>query len=219
ELEGKTARELDASPEMMAVWIDRFRECRSSGRPIRFEYQASCDASPEWVTATLSPMGTPGSVPALCSFIVEDISDRKRAEADLREAKELAEAACQAKDRFLAVLSHELRTPLTPVLFAVSSLLESKRNEALLPTLEMIHRNIELEARLIDDLLDLSRLSRGQLRLDLEVVDVHEAVRQAIEICRDETLIAGLNVGIELDAVHHHVTADHARLMQVAWNL
>src|SRR5262249_14608347 len=97
-------------------------------------------------------------------------------------ARAAAEAASQAKDRFLAVLSHELRTPLTPVLIAVSSLLESKADPALLPTLEMIRRNIELEARLIDDLLDLSLIARGRLRLDREVVDIHQAIRIAVEI-------------------------------------
>jgi signal transduction histidine kinase len=204
---------------MMPIWIERFRECRSTGQPVRFEFQASCASSPNWVAATLAPMSTPGSDRTLCSFIVEDITDRKRAEADLRDAKELAEAACQAKDRFIAVLSHELRTPLTPVLYGVSSLLESSPAPELRPTLEMIHRNIELEARLIDDLLNLSRLSRGRMRLDLEIIDIHEAVRRAIEICRDATFVAGLNVVTELNAPHHHVTADHARVMQIIWNL
>ena len=83
----------------------------------------------------------------------------------------------------------------------------------------MIHRNIELEARLIDDLLNLSRLSRGRMRLDLEIIDIHEAIRRAIEICRDATFVAGLDVVTELDAPHHHVTADHARVMQIVWNL
>jgi PAS domain S-box-containing protein len=219
KLAGMTAKELRAPPEMMAAWIERFRECRATGRPVRFEYEPACPTSPKWVAATLSPMCTPGSDRALCSFIVEDITDRKRTEEDLRDAKELAEAACQAKDRFLAVLSHELRTPLTPVLIAVSSMLESNPGLALLPTLEMIHRNIELEARLIDDLLDLSRFSRGQLRLDLEIIDIHEAIQRAIEICRDDTLVAGLDVVTELDAPHHHVSADHARVMQIVWNL
>ena len=99
------------------------------------------------------------------------------------------------------------------------SLLESKPEAPLLPTLEMIRRNIELEARLIDDLLDLSRIVRGRLRLDLEVVDIHKLIRRAMEICRDETLVAGLHVLTELKAPHHHVTADHARIMQVVWNL
>ena len=74
----------------------------------------------------------------------------------------------------------------------------------------MIRRNIELEARLIDDLLDLSRIVRGRLRLELEVVDIHKLIRRAMEICRDETLVAGLHVLTELKAQHHHVRADHA---------
>ncbi len=218
-LEGIAASKLRVPPEMMAVWIERFRECRETGRPVRFEYNPPCPSSPAWVAATLTPMVRPGSERVLCSFIVEDITERKQTESDLREAKDLAEAACRAKDRFLAVVSHELRAPLNPVLIAVSSLIDSNSGLALAPTLAMIHRNIELEARLIDDLLDLSRLGRGQLRLDLEIIDMHEVIACAIEICRDETHLAGLEVVTELGARHHHVTADHARMMQVAWNL
>ena len=83
----------------------------------------------------------------------------------------------------------------------------------------MIRRNIELESRLIDDLLDLSRIARGRLRLDPEVVDMHRALRRVVEICRDETFVAGLEVVTELEARAYHVRADHARIMQIAWNL
>jgi CheY-like chemotaxis protein len=83
----------------------------------------------------------------------------------------------------------------------------------------MIRRNIELEARLIDDLLDLSLIARGRLRLDREVVDIHQVIWSAVEICCNEALVAGLDVATDLNAQHHHVMADHARLMQVAWNL
>jgi PAS domain S-box-containing protein len=218
-LEGRSASQLNAPPAMLATWNERFRECQATGRPVRFEYCGTCPSSPSWVSATLSPMESRGSGRALCSFVVEDITDRKRTEEELVDAKSLAEAASHAKDRFLAVLSHELRTPLTPVLIAVSSLLESKVEPSLLSTLEMIRRNIELEARLIDDLLDLSRIFRGRLRLDLEVVDIHQVIRRAMEVCRDETLVAGLCIMTELKALRHHVLADHSRIMQVVWNL
>src|SRR6185312_13080799 len=124
--------------------------------------------------------------------MIRDISERKKVEAELkqarddlelrvqertaelREAKEAAEAAGRVKDRFLAVLSHELRTPLTPVLVIVSALLEdSETSPTLRPILEMIRRNISLEARLIDDLLDVMRAERGKLRLDPELIDAH----------------------------------------------
>jgi PAS domain S-box-containing protein len=152
-------------------------------------------------------------------LMVTDLTDRKRAEEELREAKEVAEAACRAKDRFLAVLSHELRTPLTPVLFGVSAMLEAGPDAEARPTLEMIRRNIELEARLIDDLLDLSRFSRGRMRLEFETIDIHDTVRRAIEICNDETFVAGLEVVTNLAAVEHHVHADDARLLQIFWNV
>ena len=216
---GMTARELGAPPALLATWIKQFNQCRETGRPERFEYHSDWPSGPVWVAATISTMSIPGSERVLCSFILEDITNRKQVEEELRDAKERAEAASQAKDRFLAVLSHELRTPMTPVLIAVQSLLESNPDSALLPTLEMIRRNIELEARLIDDLLDLSRIVRGRIRLELEVVDIHQAVERALEICRDEAALSGLNVVTELNAMHHHVTADHARMMQVVWNL
>jgi PAS domain S-box-containing protein len=219
KLEGRSAKELSAPVEMMSLWLEKFRECRSTLQPVRFEYEAHCPSSPDWVAATLSPMCALGSDRVLCSFIVEDVTERKRVEAELRDAKEAAEEACRAKDRFLAVLSHELRTPLTPVLFGVSSILDSNPGPELIPTLEMIRRNIELEARLIDDLLDLSRFSRGRMRLEFEIIDIHETIRRAIEICNDETFVAGLEVVTELSAAQHHVNADDARLMQIFWNL
>ena len=120
------------------------------------------------------------------------------------------------------MLSHELRTPLTPVLIAASSLLEQgdhSLDPSVRSVLEMVQRNVELESRLIDDLLDVSRIARGRLVLDLETVDVHRAIRDCVEICRDVTFVAGLEVVLDLAARDHHVTGDHARLMQVVWNL
>ena len=162
-------------------------------------------------------------------LVFRDVTDDRRHEQErecLLAAEQLArseaESANRAKDRFLAVLSHELRTPSTPVLFAASSLLE-QGDHCLDPTvrsvLEMVQRNVELESRLIDDLLDVSRIARGQLVLDLKTVDVHMAIRDCVEICRDQTFVAGLRVILDLAARDHHVKGDRARLMQVVWNL
>jgi PAS domain S-box-containing protein len=219
EVEGQTLRALGVSPDRLADWVDHARRCRATGRPVRLEQRGACSHSPEWIAITLSAMDSPDAGGDLCSFLIQDITAHKRIEDDLRVAKEQAEAASRAKDRFLAVLSHELRTPLTPSLLAVSSLIDSGPDPAVVPTLEMIRRNIELEARLIDDLLDLSRIARGRLRLDLEVVDVHGALRRAVEICLDMTFVAGLAVATELEARAYHVAGDHARIVQIAWNL
>lgn len=162
-------------------------------------------------------------------LVFRDVTEERRHEEERdrllaaeQTARSEAESANLAKDRFLAVLSHELRTPLTPVLIAASSLLE-RGDHFLDPdvrsVLEMVKRNVELESRLIDDLLDVSRIARGRLFLDLEAVDVHRAIRDCVEICGVETLVAGLDVKLDLAAGDHQVTGDHARLMQVVWNL
>jgi len=131
----------------------------------------------------------------------------------------LAEAA-RAKDHFLAVLSHELRTPLTPVLMAVTAMLDgSKMCLSCRPTLAMIRNNVELEARLIEDLLDLSRIARGKMTYHFETADIHVLIRQAVEICRGDLLAKDHHLVLDLVASEHHVHADPARLEQVIWNL
>ena len=149
-----------------------------------------------------------------------EIAERLRVEGELREAKDAAESAGRVKNRFLAVLSHELRTPLTPVLAVVSALLDEAETSATLrPTLEMIRRNIALEARLIDDLLDVMRAEQGKLRLNPEVEDAHALIGQAIEICRHDADSAGVRLVVDLSARDHLVEVDPARLQQVLWNL
>jgi signal transduction histidine kinase/CheY-like chemotaxis protein len=133
---------------------------------------------------------------------------------------ELQEAN-QAKDDFLAILSHELRTPLTPVLAAVSAALAHRMPGPgeLASTFEMIERNIELERRLIDDLLDVSRITRGQLQLTMETLDAHQAIGVATKICHHDLNQKSIVLTCELAAQRHHVTADSARLDQVLWNI
>jgi len=155
----------------------------------------------------------------IASFI-QDIDDRKRADDELRIAKEEAEFASQAKDRFLAILSHELRTPLNPVLLATTAMLEQTTPpDEIRPTLEMIRQNVDLQARLIDDLLDVMRIVRGKLPLHWNVVDCHDQIRRAIEICNSEIQNKNLHLVLRLSAEHCHVNADPARLQQVLWNL
>jgi PAS domain S-box-containing protein len=149
-----------------------------------------------------------------------DIEDQKRGEAELVESRDAAEAANNAKDQFLAVLSHELRTPLMPVLTTTAELeLETSLPEQVRAGLKVIRRNVEMEARLIDDLLDLTRVSKGKLQLNLETTDVYHALHTALDICRPDIEAKGLNVVIDLTEGMCPVRADPARLQQVFWNL
>jgi PAS domain S-box-containing protein len=164
-----------------------------------------------------------GMEPVLC-VVVTDLTEQKRREqivADEKLARAAAEAANAAKDRFLATLSHELRTPLTPVLAVISSLEASDRcPPELHRELEMVRRNVELEARLIDDLLDLTRISRGKLDLRRQDVNLRRILEHAIDTCCGKEVAAGrLQVAAELTAPDHCLWADGPRLTQVFWNL
>jgi PAS domain S-box-containing protein len=135
-------------------------------------------------------------------------------------ARDEAEAASRAKDQFLAVLSHELRTPLTPVLMSVYTLQSDPGTPPKVrAALEMIQRNIQLEARLIDDLLDLSRITHNKVELQLADIDLHEVVRNAVDVCRGDIESKQLKLNVELEARHHLVRGDAGRLQQVFWNL
>jgi PAS domain S-box-containing protein len=149
-----------------------------------------------------------------------DITDMKEAELRVARAKEQAEAANRAKDRFLAALSHELRTPLTPVLLtAAAREHDPEISEDLRADMALIRRNVELEARLIDDLLDLTRISRGKLKLNVRPIDPMRAIHAAIGVCEDEIQGKGLRLTIQGPSQQALVRGDTARLQQIFWNL
>ncbi len=149
-----------------------------------------------------------------------DLIEQRQAEQALRHSRDEAEQALQVKDRFLAILSHELRTPLTPLLMGVEYLLEEEGlSSHVLETLEMLRRNVLLESRLIDDLLDVTRASRGIMEVIRAPMDFHESVQHAIEVCRSEAEAKKHHLTVALDAARCQMDGDHARLQQVVWNL
>lgn len=164
-------------------------------------------------------IGVDGTVEAVAGT-TRDVTERKEAEQQLAAAKAAAEAASRAKDDFLAALSHELRTPLNPVLLVA---VEAERNPELPASVRAdfaaIRRNIELEARLIDDLLDLTRITRGKLRLERQSLDAHELIRACVGFVQPDIEAHGLQLTLALDAADHWVEADHVRLQQVFWNV
>ncbi len=155
-----------------------------------------------------------------CVLTLTDVTARRHAELEVDRARQEAEAANQAKDHFLATLSHELRTPLTPVLAVLSGLQENGQVPAdVRPQLAMMRRNVELEARLIDDMLDLTRIARGKLELRREVADLRQAVDHALQTARADLFDKGLRLSLDLAEVDYSVWADTPRLTQVFWNL
>ena len=161
------------------------------------------------------------------TVILRDITARKRAEDELRaaklaaeDAKLAAETASRAKDDFLAALSHELRTPLTPVLLLADSMEHAPDiPEELRADFSLIRKNVQLEARLIDDLLDLTRITHGKLHLDFEGADAHLLLRQSLEFFQDELSNRNHVFTFDLAAAECHFRGDVVRLQQVFWNV
>jgi signal transduction histidine kinase len=166
---------------------------------------------------------------AMCRMVgfVTDVSSRRRYDGELVEKNRQLEALStelrrsnEGKDRFFAVLSHELRTPLAPVLMGLEALeLESSLPQSVRPTLAMLRQNVQLQSRLIDDLLDLTRATRGKTVLDRQKCDIHRLVASAISTCASGINGRRLHLDLDLAAPNPVVHGDAARLTQVLWNL
>ena len=158
---------------------------------------------------------------AVVSVLASSLQDAmKRAAEASRRAREAAEAASETKSRFLAMVSHELRTPLSPVLM-LADLLEKNQN---LPAqfredVRAIRKNVDLEIRLIDDLVDLTRISTGKMHLREEIVEITEPIHAAISVCKEDIRDKELELTVNSTTVESRVLGDPVRLQQVFWNL
>jgi len=160
-------------------------------------------------------------------LVFRDASDRRdterRRHAILQreqEARREAEALSRSKDEFVATVSHELRTPLNAIFGWVRLLRTGKLNESQYShALEVVERNTRAQAQLIEDLLDMSRMITGHLRLDLRRVDLANVVRAAVDVVRPAAEAKGLNLEVRLDPQVGPISGDADRLQQVVWNL
>jgi len=208
-------------PELYDEEKEILRRIRQGDRIQHYETTRRCkDGRLVTVSLTVSPIRDREGRVTGASKIARDVTEWKLTEMALKAAKDAAESANRSKDHFLAVLSHELRTPLTPVLMTASALeMDPIVPAALRADMAMIRRNVELETKLIDDLLDLSRITSGKLALHVRSVDLNQTVREVCSICEPQVSEKKIDLKIDLDAYVGHVNADPARLQQVLWNI
>lgn len=191
-----------------------------AGEHVDLEIPANYGDEDRWFQASYVPeRNSVGEVVGFVAVSLE-ITDRKRAETEVIRARDLALDAVRARESFLAALSHELRTPLNPVLLVAS---ESAENPALAAdvreTFRDIRDHVELEARLIDDLLDLSRISHGKLKLERHRISLHETLEDAISTVRGDIDAKHLVFETALAPGQPVVRADPVRLRQIIWNV
>src|SRR5690606_32583828 len=150
----------------------------------------------------------------------EMLAQIQRQAADIQSAREEAERASQLKDEFLATLSHELRTPMTPILGWAQILRRVARdNPQVVQAAEVIERNARVQTQIVDDLLDMSRIISGKIRLDVQTVDLVEVLEASLDTVAAAADARGIRLQKVLDAGPVTVRGDPHRLQQVVWNL
>lgn len=173
-----------------------------------------------WIIALGQVLRDENGKPARMLGLNLDITTRKAAEDLERAARAEAERASRLKDEFVATLSHELRTPLTAVLGWAQVLRRSNISPDKLDRgLEVIERNTRLLSQLVSDLLDVSRIVTGKIRLDLAPLDLPAVVRRAVETLRFAADTKGVRLAVDITPIDEPLLGDAARIEQVVWNL
>jgi len=221
QAEGKTAREL--LPDLEDFWIKTYGSVALTGKALRFENGS--EVMQRWFDVYACRVGNPDK--RKVAILFREISDRKAMEVHREQllhqeqaAREAAERANRMKDEFLAVLSHELRTPLNPIL-GWSKLLQSPQvnPQKLQQGLTTIERNAKQQVQLIDDLLDVSRIIRGQLTLNFEPITLSDPIMAALETVRLAVEAKHIQLKVFMESNVGQVRGDSVRLQQVVWNL
>jgi PAS domain S-box-containing protein len=198
-----------------------YLEAAFTGQRVEFEVLVPYERlGPRWVHVIYVPERDAHWRVTGVLGVLTDTGARKEAEMELKRARDEALAASRAKDNFLAALSHELRTPLNPVLLLAS---DAAADPGLAPevrrTFDLIRKNVHLEARLIDDLLDLTSISRGKLHLEQAHCDPHAILRDAVANVTSELQEKQQVLNLELAQERVGVRGDSVRLQQVFWNI
>ncbi|PCC68571.1 PAS domain-containing hybrid sensor histidine kinase/response regulator [Nannocystis exedens] len=217
---GRTAREM--VPDLDESWFRLYARVAATGETARFENHAP--ALNRWFEVCATRVGE--AELRQVALVFKDISERKRNEATRAElfaresaARREAEAATQLRDEFLATVSHELRTPLTSILgWAQMLQLDGLPAEQRRHAIDTIERNARAQAQLIEDLLDVSSILAGKLRLEVQAVKIREIVEAALDTVRPAAEARGVRLQATL-ASGATVMGDPQRLQQVVWNL
>ena len=225
EVVGKNDFEL-YPPETAQQFIKHDRECYATGQTKTFEGVATIgEISRTYLVTKGVYRDQEGKIVGLIG-ISHDITGRKQAEEERakrireQEARKQAEEANRIKDEFLAVLSHELRTPLTPILGWAHMLRAGMlQGDSAARAFDSIERNARAQEKIIDDLLDVSRIITGKLRIDARPVELAPIIEAAVDSIRPAAEAKSISLELALDASIGPVSGDPTRLQQVLWNL
>jgi PAS domain S-box-containing protein len=227
EVLGKTPRILQGPKTDRAV-LDQIRKCLATCDPLMVELiNYRKDGSEFWVETNIVPMVNETGECTHWIAVQRDITERKQIEEKLAQllereqaARAEAEAANRKKDEFLAIVSHELRSPLNSIL-AWTQLLQTRKFDQVTTdrALETIKRSVKLQNQLIEDLMDISRIIQGKLRLDIRPIELIPTIEATLSMVLPSSDAKSIKIESLLDSSIGQVLGDSSRLQQVVWNL
>jgi PAS domain S-box-containing protein len=200
-----------ATPEQVELWREKYRESRREGLPVQFEYALPTPQGTRWLRATVGFVGEEEPGRPHFSFIAEEITETKRMVDALQEAN-------RSKDAFLAMLGHELRNPLSPIVTALE-LLKAHGDGPYQRTLGIVERQVQYLVRLVDDLMDVSRVARGQVSIKKRLLRLQDVVAEGLEMAMPLIERRRHHVDVLLPAADLRLDGDVGRLAQVVGNL
>jgi PAS domain S-box-containing protein len=206
--------------------VESFGRAVESGAVVDEEFLISKNGAQAWISAKGRRIQSASGKLGRMVGTLADVTERKKADEERErllemesKARQEAEEANRMKDEFLAVLSHELRAPLNAILGWSNLLKDSEKKEDLDTGLEVIERNTLAQAKLVEDLLDMSRVTSGKIRLDLQTVDLRTIIKTAEDTILPSATAKKIRVICVVDPLAGPVRGDPSRLQQVLWNL
>jgi PAS domain S-box-containing protein len=197
------------TPEEVRFWVQSYQKSGLDGAPVQFEYQHPTPAGPRWYRATVALVGR--DMKPRFSFVAEEITEQRNAAEALLKAN-------RSKDEFLAMLGHELRNPLSPIVTALQ-LLKGRGDGQYGKTLEIVERQVQYLIRLVDDLLDVSRITRGMIQMKKRLLRLQDVVAQGVEIAMPLLEQRRHHLEVRLPSPQLRLNGDEGRLAQVVSNL
>ena len=197
------------TPEELRLWVQSYQRAQREGAPVQIEYEHPTPSGNRWYRATVAFIGD-NRKPRF-SFLAEEITEQRKAAEALRKAN-------RSKDEFLAMLGHELRNPLSPIVTALQ-LLKLRGDGQCAKALEVVERQVQYLIRLVDDLLDVSRITHGTIQIKRRLLRLQDVVAQGAEIAMPLVEQRRHHLDVHLPSSELRLNGDEGRLAQVVSNL